>query len=270
MQYNIKIIHYPDGSKIVKIYDRVIECGLVPDVKPIERDPFNNKRVTNVFDFDDHFDHVRDVSLKRTKKAVYDLARSNIWDYFVTFTFDKKKVDRYDYDAVCKKLKGWLDQLRRKSPDMYYIIVPERHKDGAWHMHGLFGCVSDKLVSWIGKYVIKRVRSDGRDKFLRTSQKIYKIDSYNLGWMTAIEIYDQGGVASYITKYITKDMVAGSHGRKRYFSSKGLFRPVEDVFLYDQYDRFRLEQELLQNCKYTKVCTFDYGDATQVVRVIEL
>lgn len=48
-----------------------------------------------------------------------------------------EKVDRYDASAVTRKLNSWLDnQVRRKG--LAYVLVAERHKDGAVHFHGFF------------------------------------------------------------------------------------------------------------------------------------
>ena len=74
--YNVKIITYPDLSKRVKIYNKAIESG---HSKSVERysNPFNDKKCINVFDFDEHLKHSRDVSYKRTIGKVYDYARCN-------------------------------------------------------------------------------------------------------------------------------------------------------------------------------------------------
>lgn len=90
---------------------------------------------------DDIPDEVRakdnaDRSRRRAAAAMRDLALSNDWKYFVTFTLDRQKIDRYDAKAVTRKLNQWLDnRVRRKG--LRYLIVPELHKDGALHYHGL-------------------------------------------------------------------------------------------------------------------------------------
>ena len=37
-----------------------------------------------------------------------------IWDYFVTFTFSKEKVNRYDYDVCSKKISQWIKDLKEE------------------------------------------------------------------------------------------------------------------------------------------------------------
>lgn len=220
-------------------------------------------------DIKDYKNHVDEVSIKRTKKKVYDYAKSNEWEWFVTFTFSPDKVNRYDYDECTKYLSKWFNNLKRSSPALSYLVVPEQHKDGAYHFHGLFSGMNEHQIVWTGKYVIKRVRGL-RSKFVRTKEKIYKIGSYKLGWMTATRVREMEKVTSYITKYITKDMLNGLHGRKRYWCSRNLVLPLEEVFILDATDRFILSQELDDSSRFKKVSQVCYGDMTQSVNIYEV
>lgn len=266
--YNVKIITFPDNSKQVRIYRKLVEHR--PRMDLPERDPFNGQFVHDCNDFDQYFDHIQEVSMKRTKKKVYDYAKCNEWDYFVTFTFNKNLVDRYDYEACSKKLSKWFNHLRRTSPLFTYIVVPEQHKDGAWHFHGLVAGLCESEIVWSGKYVVKRVKSGSRSRFVKTDQKIFQIGRYKLGWMTATEIQDKQRVISYITKYVTKDMMKGLYGKKRYWSSKNLLSPTEETMLLDATDRFVLSHELLEDCSFHKVSQSSYGDMTQCVEIFDL
>lgn len=52
----------------------------------------------------------------------------------MTLTFDGSKVDRYDYNICLTKCCQWLNnQHKRYAPDLAYLFVPEKHKDGAYH-----------------------------------------------------------------------------------------------------------------------------------------
>ena len=62
-------------------------------------------------------------SMNRTVNAVYHKARSNTWDWFVTLTFDPDLVDSFDYGLAVAKLSKWLNNLRRLSPDIGYVMV---------------------------------------------------------------------------------------------------------------------------------------------------
>lgn len=265
------MITYPDLSKQFRVYSQTV---ISPGEKKKSRykNPFDGEWTRDIDgDVMKHFDHVQEVSMKRTKKKVYDYAKCNNWDWFVTLTFNKRKVDRYDYDECIKKLKFWIDYVRRSSPTVSYLVVPEQHKDGAWHFHGLFAGLNERQIVWTGKYVIKRDRKEGRrSRMVRTNDKIYKFGSYKLGWMTATKVRDKDRVTSYITKYITKDMMAGLYGRKRYWNSRNLLTPVEEVYNIDKVDRFILAGELEESAQYSTVSYAQYGDMTQVVEIFEV
>ena len=70
-------------------------------------------------------------SLRRTRTTIFDYALSNNFSYFVTFTFNPKKVDRYSIEATFNTMKYWLNRQKKHSPNFAYVIVPEFHKDGA-------------------------------------------------------------------------------------------------------------------------------------------
>ena len=272
--YNVKIITYPDLTKQYRIYQNTIGSDdLSIPVRPRnkgDRNPFDGKVCKDILvDIKDYKNHVDEVSIKRTKKKVYDYAKSNEWQWFVTFTFSPDKVNRYDYDECTKYLSKWFNNLKRSSPALSYLVVPEQHKDGAYHFHGLFSGINERQIVWTGKYVIKRVRGL-RSKFVRTKEKIYKIGSYKLGWMTATRVREMEKVTSYITKYITKDMLNGLHGRKRYWCSRNLVLPLEEVFILDATDRFILSQELDDSSRFKKVSQVCYGDMTQSVNIYEV
>lgn len=272
--YNVKIITYPDLTKQYRIYQNTIGSDdLSIPVRPRnggDRNPFDGKVCKDILvDIKDYKNHVDEVSIKRTRKKVYDYAKSNEWQWFVTFTFSPDKVNRYDYDECTKYLSKWFNNLKRSSPALSYLVVPEQHKDGAYHFHGLFSGINERQIVWTGKYVVKRVRGL-RSKFVRTKEKIYKIGSYKLGWMTATKVREMEKVTSYITKYITKDMLNGLHGRKRYWCSRNLVLPLEEVFTLDATDRFILSQELDDSSRFKKVSQVCYGDMTQSVNIYEV
>ena len=272
--YNVKIITYPDLTKQYRIYQNTIGSDdLSIPVRPRnggDRNPFDGKVCKDILvDIKDYKNHVDEVSIKRTRKKVYDYAKSNEWEWFVTFTFSPDKVNRYDYDECTKYLSKWFNNLKRSSPALSYLVVPEQHKDGAYHFHGLFSGINERQIVWTGKYVVKRVRGL-RSKFVHTKEKIYKIGSYKLGWMTATKVREMEKVTSYITKYITKDMLNGLHGRKRYWCSRNLVLPLEEVFTLDATDRFILSQELDDSSRFKKVSQVCYGDMTQSVNIYEV
>lgn len=172
-------------------------------------------------------------SKRRARSAVFDLAMANDFKYFVTLTLDKDRVDRYDSAAVTKKLNVWLDnQVRRKG--LTYVLVPEFHKDGAIHFHGLFNdalaAVDSGTIS-MGSGKPRKPRSERqRAKWLSEGgHVVYNLPGWKLGFTTAIELYGERAKAvNYVCKYITK--AADKVGGRWYYSGGELKRPETVVF----------------------------------------
>ncbi len=129
-------------------------------------------------------------SIKRAKETVFDIAQLNNFDYFVTWTLDKEKINRYDPKDVSKRLRKFLNNMQNRN-ELKYLIIPEYHKDGAIHMHGLIS----------GN--IKLIDSSKKTKDGKT---IYNMPQWKYGFSTAIELTGcKEAVSRYITKYISKD-----------------------------------------------------------------
>lgn len=274
--YNMKVLTYPDLSRQVKLYKVPVKMGYdEPEKKcrrkPINRNPFDGVRVRD-FDNDDdlkEFERYMTSNANRSKNKIYQYAKSNTWEWFTTFTFDKNKVDRMIYDACVKALSKWLNNMRVHSPALAYLIVPEQHRDGAYHFHGLFsGCEGLKIMD-TGKVVISKFKRGERTIFKRTEDKIYIFERYKFGYMTATRVKDNNRVTKYITKYVTKDLMSATFGKKRYWASRNLLLPVEEVELIEPSQAFVLKHELIESSDYHKhVDVSQY--ANQEIDIFEL
>lgn len=184
-------------------------------------------------------------SISRTRAAVRELALCNPWDYFSTWTVsDDRGFDRYDLAPWYKDFSQWIrNQRRLTGAPLRYLVVPEQHKDGAWHLHGLWhGMPMDKLQRLTPQdslpYRLLNKLKDGRP--------LYNWPAYQekYGWCTLEPIRDKGRCATYIAKYITKAFSgAGAPdgadkegaffaaslpaGAKLYYASRGLERAKE-------------------------------------------
>lgn len=159
-------------------------------------------------------------SYRRTRRMIFDLCMSNLWEYFVTFTFAEDKVDRYDYEECSKKMANWINNAKKKfAPDIKYVVVPEQHKDGAWHFHGVFANVGDMTFLDSGR----------KDKHGRV---IYNLYEYKFGFTTATYITDNMATCLYIQKYITKDLCGNLYNKKRYWCSRNLDKPKIEKRMY--------------------------------------
>ena len=160
-------------------------------------------------------------SLNRTRSALYMYARQCDWEYFITLTYSPDKIDsRYDFSLCMKKAHKWINNCKnRKARELLYLLVPEQHKDGAWHIHGLLCNTTGLTFTDSGK------RYDGKI--------VYNLDDWKLGFSTATKVADTCKVSNYITKYITKDLCAVTPGKQRYFVSKSIPKPKTFTTLID-------------------------------------
>ena len=186
-------------------------------------------------------------SVRRSKNMIYDVAKSNDWNWFFTLTFNPNKVDSFDYDITTTKLSNWLKYMRKKCPNMKYLVVPELHESGRWHFHGLFANVEN----------MKFVDSDKRDKKGRI---IYNVDSYKLGFSTATQIEDLEKACSYIAKYITFDLCSLTKGKKRYWTSRNVDMPIVEEYL-TSLNNAELKR-VMKEADYKKTCYSEYCDVT--------
>lgn len=195
------------------------------------------------------------ISCSRTVRAVYDIARANFWEWFITFTFNPDRVNRYDYNDCVKKFSKWLNNLKRFCPDIMYIVVPEQHKDGAFHFHGLFSNC-DQLDFRESGYFDDQGRC------------IYNVGKYRFGFTTATRITDFHKASSYLCKYITKDLCSQTFGRKRYWASRNVSRPEVEEFLVEEEFLERLKSVIDGQETHIKQVRTDYTDVLYIDRPI--
>ena len=93
-----------------------------------------------------------DFSLQRTASTIKGLTELNHWDYWVTLTFDKSLVGglamRSEWRTV-KAVLTWLQMYNANhDSSIRYMLVPDLHADGAFHLHGLLSGVPSRLIAW--------------------------------------------------------------------------------------------------------------------------
>lgn len=232
MLYNVKRLYYSDGVVDTRIYEHSISYG---EEEKKFYNCYDENRQRNFYDEERRLQNKKR-SESRTKQSIYEIARDNKWDYFITMTFAKEKVDRYDYKEVSKKLSIWLNNARKKYKDLKYVIVPELHKDGAYHFHGLVSGINEEDLQDSGHKV------DG--------EIIYNLRSYKLGFTTLTKVRCNDAVVRYILKYITKDLMKRTSGMKRYWVSRNCDRPSVEVDFMSPEDQCFMWQELSEDAIY--------------------
>ena len=152
-------------------------------------------------------------SMRRARAKLRRLALANDFQYFVTLTLDPAKIDRYDPAAVTKALGRWCDNMVRRH-GLRYVLVPEQHKDGAFHFHGFMA--GEGLIA----------RDSGHTIGGRTA---YNLPQWTLGFTTAQELYGEYPAAvAYCCKYIGKQQ--GQRPLGRWYYSGGALREPEKMY----------------------------------------
>ncbi len=197
-------------------------------------------------------------SQNRAKNKIYDYARSNDFEWFVTMTFNPLLVDSFDYTECSKKLSQWLNNIKKRyAPNLRYLFVPELHKSGRYHFHGLIGDIGNiELVS--------------SGKFSPNGDIIYNIENYKYGFTTATRIKDKRRTSTYIGKYITKELSGHIKGKKHYWVSRNLNLPVEECLTLDELINRGIDKEFLDNnCSFSKEVIYDLGSMERKVSYYE-
>jgi hypothetical protein len=171
-----------------------------------------------------------DNNFSRARSMVLQYALCNSWDYFFTGTLDRVKMDRYDLDTFAGQLMQFIrDKCKKYSAKFQVLLVPERHKDGAWHIHGLISSLPESVLCGFVPPSPKHLIEDG---FLNWPDYIQKF-----GFCSLAPIRDPVGTAFYISKYVSKELARrGSDlGKHLYFHSRPLHHAekASDVYLYN-------------------------------------
>lgn len=210
---------------------------------------------------------IQESSLRRSKTKVLDYALSNTFDLFITLTIDPDKIDSLDHDLTKYHLEKWLYNIKYKSPDLKYIIVPELHKSGRLHFHGLFKNYNGKLKQSYTKN--NKIRVD------KSKRNIYNLEQYKIGFSTAVKIDDSPATAYYITKYMKKDFQESQTlNKKRYWASRNLAQPI--TFNFSDTQQVPQIKDLSLTLismyrgeyytKYTRSTVLDYINETAIVK----
>jgi len=165
-------------------------------------------------------------NLIRARTTVYELGACNPWELFVTLTLDKEKRDRHNLEKFHKDFARRIQNIKGKhGMDIKYMLIPEQHEDGAWHMHGFFmGLPMEQLHAFtLDEKLPHRIRQR-----LQQGKQVYTWNDYaqRFGFATMERVENREAAARYMLKYVTKDMARSvtDLGAHLYYASKGLKR----------------------------------------------
>lgn len=160
---------------------------------------------------------------RRAKINAFDIILSNPdLDTFATFTYrPDDALDKSSYDQCFRKLSPWLsNRVQRKG--LKYVVVPERHKSGDIHFHGIMNSSALKLETARNPRSGRAIRKNGK--------VVLNITDWAHGFTTAQIIggadVDREKVAKYIFKYMGKQMGTKIGGRYALIGGNNLSKPV--------------------------------------------
>lgn len=178
----------------------------------------------------------------RARSMVLQYILCNQWDYFITITVSDKNFDRYDLEPIAKSLKQWfLDYNKKYGCKIDFVLVPERHEDGAWHFHGVIrGIRPSHLCEFVYNShtpKLKELHDKGYLNFPLLQRKV--------GFCSLGAVKSPVGVGFYVAKYVTKQNARSGFYEHLYYVSRGLktARPVADCYTYDHTLESALEFE---------------------------
>lgn len=244
--YNLSyVVNENNTVRVVAFDDHIVDHSArkcVNDVPTPFDNPYNGNTLMGHYVSESSSEESIRCSLSRTKRSISSIASNGHFCFFCTFTFDPSRIDRFNYDSCSSCMQDFIRSLKKTYPDLQYLLVPELHKNGAFHFHGLFSrhISRDLLPVWDYK----------------RHCSVYFFRSFP--GRTQVElIRDIQRISSYIQKYITKDLLSVSKGRRRYWYSHSTIHLPEktEVLIYQNSASYIAEyvKEILGGSCY--VCT---------------
>ena len=195
---------------------------------------YNAKRVDSLSKFQSAY--------SRAFSNCLDILLSNEFNFFWTGTISQEKVDRFDLNLLRKKITQFFrDQRKKYGCQIPYLIIPEEHKKGGIHFHGVVSLPYEALCRF----------GQGTPLYLQQGN-YYNWKDYQkaFGFNSLSPIRDRKATAFYMTKYLCKDQTFRLHdkGGHLYYCSQGLNRKSFICFVYGENDA--LESLIEYNGKY--------------------
>lgn len=177
-----------------------------------------------------HYDAKLNEAFCRAKSLVLQYALCNPWDYFFTGTLDETKLNRHDLDAYRQKLSQFIrDKRKEYGTQVQYLLIPEQHRDGAWHIHGM-------LANLPGP-ALRRFHRPEPWKLVNSEYLNWPDYQQKFGFCSLGPIKHPVATSFYITKYVSKELSrrGGDLGKHLYFHSRPLKKAehASSVYFYN-------------------------------------
>lgn len=174
-----------------------------------------------------HYDYKLNEAFCRAKSMVLQYALCNTWDYFFTGTLDKRKFNRWQLDKYQQSLSQFIrDKRKVYGTQIQFLLVPEQHKNGAWHIHG--------LLSGLPQSALRKFRYPEPKDLVNSSYLNWPDYMRKFGFCSLGPITNPVATAFYITKYVSKELSrrGGDLGKHLYFHSRPLRKAEKASTVY--------------------------------------
>lgn len=236
--YNVKLISCGDYIQVYSFQDEKVKK--IKDIEKTNEDKkINNIDTDNLFKIDktnttdkQKESKIEFKNINRSKLECQRLAKanSNEWRTFITLTFEENIID---INYANKRLKYFIDKIRRVFKNFKYICIPEFQKRGAVHYHLLTNISID----------------DERFIFAQEDNKKFKhIKYWNEGFTKVDNLYkDIKKIIGYISKYMTKDIDNRLYNHHRYLFSRNLEKPKISYLDLNNQEHLEFYMNIIKN-----------------------
>lgn len=216
---------------------------------------------------------------KRSLDLFLNYGQNNEWQYFITMTFDPRKVHSDKQEDIKRAWKQFRERLQYRFPDIKIMAVIEYHADDCkMHFHGVIGnaelssvlrrAVNQQLYikDKYGKVVKNENGEPVMNKYYlnelvtNIGDKVYNFDPklYNDGFCSIIKLADKNNDLSvyekiifYLAKYMNKDKSAVPYCGKSFFHTYNLDKGDKMCLSLDNHE-FEYIKSILPNLKEKK------------------
>ncbi|MDE5601641.1 MAG: hypothetical protein K2J16_04000 [Clostridia bacterium] len=251
---NIVVNYFADEVEIV-FFKRPLNC--IEEVANIDVDSSRNYVDINgvLFPKDENISNAKFLdnmanSARQSIDAFWGYALSNKWNYFITLTTDKLKVDRYDDDEVKRLWRICRQRIQRYDKNAKLLIIPERHTrtnklgEKALHFHGLVA---------MRDFELRPFKLNGVWQTSKTGAPLYNFPFWDFGQANCAIIYpddfiiinedipsetdnnrkyttNQRRVVAYLNKYMSKEFGSVGYGQKHFYRTHNVVAKEKEVF----------------------------------------
>ncbi len=202
-------------------------------------------------------------SRRRALNSFLNYGQNNDWGYFITMTFDPRKLDSTSQTDIKYAWQKFRQKLQYRFPNIQIMAVVEYHADdNKLHFHGVIGNadLNYALARAVNQQPFRKDRKgnimlDKKGKpipnefylnYLETNlgDEVYNFrpDVYNEGFCSVIPITDKTNdlsafdkIVFYLAKYMSKDKSAVPYNGKSFFRTHNLKKAQKEcVYMTDE------------------------------------